>query len=416
MDPYLLTLVIVGLVTLGAAVLPMALAGRILSVPMVFVLLGAGLFMLPLDLPTMDPIQYGSVTLHVAEFVVIVSLMGAGLKLDRPYSWSAWTTTRRLLVVAMPLSIAAVAVLGWSVAGLAPAAALLLASALAPTDPVLASDVQVGPPGGHHAGEDDVRFALTSEAGLNDGLAFPFTNLAVAMAAAGGTAELGWLGPWALEDVVIKLAVGTLLGWIGGRAIGALLFRVSSGDRVVSSTEGFVALATTLVVYGITELAHGYGFLAVFIAACVIRSSERTHDYHEVLHASTESIERLMSAALLIALGGAVVDGILAPLTMGGIGVALAVVLVVRPVAGSLALLGTTTPVRERRAIAFFGIRGIGSVFYLAYALEKQPFGNVRELWAIVALVILLSVVVHGLAATPVMGWLDRQRARTAAG
>lgn len=411
MDSYLLTLVVVGIITLAAAVLPMVLSDRILSVPIVFVALGAAIFATPFDLPAMDPIQHGTVTLHLAEIVVIVSLMGAGLKLDRPYSWSAWTTTRRLIVVAMPLSIVAVAVLGWSLAGLAPAAALLLGSALAPTDPVLASDVQVGPPGGHHEAEDDVRFALTSEAGLNDGLAFPFTNLAIAMgAAAAGTSGGNWLGAWALEDVVLKLAVGALLGWAGGKAIGALLFRVAS-DRVVSSTEGFVALATTLLVYGITELAHGYGFLAVFIAACVIRASKRTHRYHEVLHASAESVERLMSALLLIALGGAVVNGVLHSLTLGGIGVAFAVVFVVRPVAASLSLLATSTPRRERRAIAFFGIRGIGSVFYLAYALNEQPFEGAHELWAIAALVILLSVLVHGLAATPAMNWLDRQRA-----
>lgn len=410
MDPYLVMLVIVGVVTLGAAVLPMILADRIVSVPMVYVVVGVVLFATPLDLPTMDPVVHGSVAVHVAEFVVIVSLMAAGLKLDRPFSWSAWTTTRRLLVVAMPLSIAAVAFLGWSVAGLTPVAALLLGSVLAPTDPVLASDVQVGPPGKHDEEEDDVRFTVTSEAGLNDGLAFPFVNLAVAMAAAVGSSDAGWVGGWVLEDVVLKLSIGALMGWAGGKAIGWMLFRLPSGDRVASSTEGFVALAATLMVYGITELAQGYGFLAVFLAACVIRAQERSHKYHEVLHASAESIERFMSAVLLIALGGAVVDGILGPLTLGGIAIAVAVVLVVRPVSATVALLATSTPVRERRAIAFFGVRGVGSVFYLAYALNEQTFEGARELWAITALVILLSVVVHGLAATPAMRWLDEQR------
>src|SRR5690606_23968412 len=151
-------------------------------------------------------------------------------------------------------------------------------------------------------------------------------------------------------------------GIAGGRAIGAVIFRLPTTRSIAESTEGFVAFAATLLVYGVTELAHGYGFLAVFVAACVIRDHERGHDYHEVLHASAESIERLMSAGLLVLVGGAVVDGALGPLTVAGAAVGLALVFVVRPLAGWASLVGTPTPRTERWAIAFFGIRGIGSV------------------------------------------------------
>jgi NhaP-type Na+/H+ or K+/H+ antiporter len=412
-DPYILTLAFVGAAILGAAVLPLLLAGRPLSFPIVYVALGMAVFALPLRLPTADPLAEGDVVERMTELAVIVSLMGAGLKIDRTIGWASWRTTRRLLVLAMPLTIAGVAVLGWWAAGLAPAAALLLGAVLAPTDPVLAADVQVGPPGGE--AEDEVRFGLTSEAGLNDGLAFPFTNAAIAMAAAGSAGVGSWLGGWVLDDVLLKLGIGLTVGLAGGRAVGAVLFRLPTTRRIAESTEGFVSLATTLLVYGVAELCHGYGFVAVFVAAYVLRHHERDHEYHEVLHASSESIERLVSAALLVLLGGAVVDGALAPLTLRGAALGLAVVLLVRPIAGWLALLRTTMPQSERWALAFFGIRGIGSVYYLAHALNEAEFADADQLWAIVAFVILVSVLVHGVSAAPLMKRVDARREKASA-
>jgi NhaP-type Na+/H+ or K+/H+ antiporter len=412
-DSYILTLAFVGAAILGAAVLPLLLAGRPLSFPIVYVALGMAVFALPLRLPTADPLAEGDVVERMTELAVIVSLMGAGLKIDRTIGWASWRTTRRLLVLAMPLTIAGVAILGWWAAGLAPAAALLLGAVLAPTDPVLAADVQVGPPGGE--AEDEVRFGLTSEAGLNDGLAFPFTNAAIAMAAAGSAGVGSWLGGWVLDDVLLKLGIGLTVGLAGGRAVGAVLFRLPTTRRIAESTEGFVSLATTLLVYGVAELCHGYGFVAVFVAAYVLRHHERDHEYHEVLHASSESIERLVSAALLVLLGGAVVDGALAPLTLRGAALGLAVVLLVRPIAGWLALLRTTMPQSERWALAFFGIRGIGSVYYLAQALNEAEFADADQLWAIVAFVILVSVLVHGVSAAPLMKRVDARREEASA-
>lgn len=414
-DPYVITLAFVGAAILGAAILPMLLEGRPMSFPIIYVGLGMAVFALPLRLPLIDPLAEGDVVERLTELVVIVSLMGAGLKIDRSFGWRSWATTWRLLAIAMPLTIAGIALLGWWAVGVVPASALLLGSALAPTDPVLASDVQVGPPGSEE--EDDVRFSLTSEAGLNDGLAFPFTNAAIAMAAAGSAGVGSWIGGWALEDVLVKLVIGLVVGVAAGRAIGTVLFRLSPTRSIAESTEGFVALAATLLVYGVAELCHGYGFVSVFVAATVIRNHERDHDYHEVLHASAESIERLLSAALLVLLGGAVVDGALGPLTWQGASVGVAIVLLVRPLAGWVALLGTKMPPGERWAIAFFGIRGVGSVYYLAHAVNETHFRDADQLWAIAAFVILLSVVIHGISAAPIMRRLDagRQRARRAA-
>ncbi|HVM04205.1 MAG TPA: cation:proton antiporter [Acidimicrobiales bacterium] len=406
MDHYHLLLAIVGAVTLGASVLPLLVAGRPLSFPMVYVALGAVVFSLPLDLPRADPIAHGGFVERLSELVVIVALMGTGLKLDRPFGWATWRSTWRLLAVAMPVTIVATGLLGWWILGFAPATAMLLGAVVAPTDPVLASDVQVGPPG--EDDEDEVRFALTSEAGLNDGLAFPFTNAAIAAASAAGVGE--WVGWWFLDDVVVKLVVGLAMGVALGRGLGWIVFHIPTERKLAESSEGFVALAGTLLVYGVTELAQGYGFLAVFVAACMIRSRERGHAYHEVLHTTAENTERLLTVVLLALLGGAVVDGVLSGLGWGGAVVGLVTVLVLRPLAGLVSLARTGTAPGERTAIAFFGVRGIGSIYYLAHALEQSTFAEAPTLWAVVAFIVLLSVVLHGITAFPVMRRLDDQR------
>ncbi len=412
MDQYDLLLVVVGTVTLAATALPLLLVGRPLSFPLAYVALGVLLFWLPIDLPRADPMAHGGFVERISELAVIVALMGAGLKLDRPFGWSSWRPTWRLLAVAMPITIVATGLLGWWLLGLAPATAMLLGAVVAPTDPVLASDVQVGPPG--QGDEDDVRFTLTSEAGLNDGLAFPFTNAAIAVAGAAGLGD--WVGWWFLDDVVIKLAVALAVGLVAGRALGWVIFHIPTERKLAQSSEGFVVLAATLLTYGITELVHGYGFLAVFVASCMIRVQEREHAYHQVLHDVAENTERLLTVVLLVLLGGAIVDGVLAGLGWDGAIAALLIVLALRPLAGFVSLARTSSGPGERAAIAFFGVRGIGSIYYLAHALNKSDFAAASTVWAVVAFVILLSVVLHGVTAFPVMRRLDDSRAASNGG
>ena len=177
-----------------------------------------------------------------------------------------------------------------------------------------------------------------------------------------------------------------------------------------SRWSGFVAVAITLVSYGLTELAEGYGFLAVFVAAVAIRGYERTHHYHREMHDFSDQIERVLIAVLLVLFGGAIVHGLLNPLTWGGAALGLLLLLVIRPLVGWLTLSGSRATPRQRWVIAGFGIRGIGSFFYLAFALEKARFPNPEQLWAITGFVVLVSVTVHGILATPVMNWVDRER------
>jgi sodium/hydrogen antiporter len=344
---------------------------------------------------------------------VIVALMGAGLKLNRPPTWSSWSNTWRLLAVTMPLSIAATALLGYWFLGLAPAAAVLLGAVLAPTDPVLAGDVQVEGPL-IEEGEDDpeVRFSLTSEAGLNDGFAFPFTNAAIAMAVV-GAAPGAWVGEWLLVDVVFRIAVGAVAGWVIGRLLSGALFRWPASSHLAETSEGVVVLAATLVTYSVTQLLGGYGFLAVFISAIVIRDSERSHEYHEVLHSFSDQAERVLSALILLAVGVAVGAGALAHLGARDAFVVVLLVLVIRPAAGLIGLAGASTPGPEKAAIAFFGIKGIGSIYYLAHGVNEVGLGSdAARLWSIVGATILASILLHGVAASP---WMKRLSSRESA-
>ena len=408
MDPYIVLLVGTGGLILLVAWLPMVLRELPLSLPMFCIAFGFVAFSLSVG-DTPSPLAYPRTAERLTELVVIVALTGAGLKLDRPLRWRTWALTWRLLGFAMPLSILGIGLVGHWLLGLGAAAAVLLGAALAPTDPVLAADVQVGPPPSGE--EDEVRFTLTAEAGLNDGLAFPFVNLAVAMAGVGAAPEF-WAWDWFRLDVLWKLGAGILAGWVIGRLLGWLTFHMPNRARLSRTGDGFVALGATFLAYGLTELVHGYGFLAVFVAALAMRDAERQHDYHDRLHDFAEQTERLLMMVLLVLFGGALAGGLLAPLSWAGATAALVFVFLVRPAAGLLSLIGTTRPLAERAAIAFFGIRGLGSFYYLAFAANAAAFPEMPELWAVVGLTVLISVGLHGVTVTPAMRWLDARRRR----
>ncbi len=399
-----------GLLVILVAWLPVFLRGRPVSLAMIFVALGAaaGLFIPGWPRWRDHPVFVE----HFTEIVVIIALMGAGLKIDRKLSWRGWIATWRLLAIAMPLSIGAIAGLAVAALGLPVPVAILLGALMAPTDPVLASDIQVGPP--RSGEEDEVRFALTSEAGLNDGLAFPFVNLAIAMAAAGLVAG-GWPGPallmeWLAVDVAWKMAAGIGVGWAVGWLAGWATFHLPEGARLSRTGDGFLALGLTFASYGLAEWAHGYGFLAVFVTALSFRAAERQDKFHEELHDFAEQVERILMMILLVLFGGALTTGLMAPLSLADAAFGLAVLLVVRPLAGAVSLAGGPWPTGEKALIAFFGIRGVGSFYYLQHALNERDFGQADRLWAITAFIVLASILIHGATASPLLARMDRRR------
>jgi NhaP-type Na+/H+ or K+/H+ antiporter len=430
-----------GACLLLAVLLPAALRQFAVSPPLVLLVVGAALGFTPLaqDL-TIDVVRDRALVEHVAEITVLTALMGVGLALDRPLdllrpsSWRHWSPTWRLLGIALPLCVAGVALLGWAVLGLAPAVALLLGAVLAPTDPVLASDVQVGGPGSAIAEDTDdteyaqdptlisesgeVRFALTSEAGLNDGLAFPFVYAAI-LAAAGGSFLAG-LGEWLAWYVVAKVAIGVVVGVVIGRVLGRVAFRARSEPlRLAEQGEPLLALAALLTAYGAGEVLRGYGFLAVFACAMAMRSAERRHDYHRAMHDVIQRLERLFTLLVLLALGIALPGGLLDALDWRGVVVGVVLLFVIRPLSGLVALgilprrdpLAGGLNVKGRAIVAFFGVRGVGSIYYLAYATGQLRLDTAPWLWSTVAFTVALSVLVHGVAATPVMKRLQEDPA-----
>ena len=406
--PYILGLIGIGLLIAMVAWLPLLLRRLPLSLPIVCVALGAALFALPMFEGQPLPQRYPGITERLTEFVVIIALMGAGLKIDRVFAWREWGVTWRLLGVTMPLSIVAIALLGVGI-GIPVFAALLLGASLAPTDPVLASDIQVGPP--RSGEEDEVRFGLTSEAGLNDGLAFPFVHLAIALSAAAATGE-PWVSQWLAYNLAWKIVVGVAGGWLVGRLFGWLTFHMPTESQLSNTGDGLIAIAATLVSYGVVEVVHGYGFLAVFVAALTLRHAHREHDFQREMHDLTEQVERLAMMGLLLLFGGALVSGILAPLGWLDFGFAAVVVLLVRPLAGIVALAGLKATWSEKLTLSFFGIRGIGSFYYLSYGTNHGAFPQAERLWGIVGLIVLLSILLHGLTVTPIMRGLDRHHGR----
>lgn len=408
---FVLAQLIVGLLALSAVLVPVFLRDRLMSFPLAVLLVG---LLLPLAFPSVafDLVEHVGLAEHLTEFAVIVALTGLGLSIDRPLSLRGWTSTWRLLAVTMPLSIIGAALLGWWILGFVPATAVLLGAVFAPTDPVLAADVQTGPPstGDPDADEpDEVRFALTSESSLNDGLAFPFTNLAIAMV--GGMTAAAWT-EFLLVDVAWKLAGGVAIGWLVGRVLGRVTLRLVRGvDARTGIAPALLTLGFTLVAYAVAELAHTYGFLAVFVAALMVRRAERTHHVHDTLHQGVEQLELLALSVVTLLLGATIADGLWQSVTPAMVGVALLLLVVVRPLAGWAGLVGSTSLQRpERWVVAVFGIRGLGSLYYLAHGLHEAPFAGAEEVWAVTAVIVVLSLVLHGVGAGPAMAWLDSRR------
>ena len=346
---------------------------------------------------------------HLTELIVIIALAGAGLAIDRPAGTHEWRHSWILLAVVMPVTIAVMFVLG-SWVGLSVASALLLAAALAPTDPVLAREVAVSGP--NQGDDDDVRVSLTTEAGLNDGLAFPFVWLAMLLAEVTPTNALSW-SHWLSSYVLWHTAAALGVGWAIGAASARFVHGPWGDARLNGENAGLVVLGTTFLAYGATEMINGYGFLAVFVAARVGRGFGRDiggDGYAAKPHRYADQFEKVLLAILLLWLGGFAASGALAGTTWRECAVALALVFVVRPVVAFAALAMTRGDHFEHLAIAFFGIRGLGSFYYVAFAVGHGGFGETDAVWRITSLAVLLSIGVHGALAPIIMARLSLKR------
>ena len=358
----------------------------------------------------LDPVGDAELIEHLAEAALIMALFSAGLKLDRPLGLRAWSSVFRLLLLAMPVTIGLVALLGAWLLALPVAAALLLGAALAPTDPVLAGDIGVGPPGDED--EHEPNFALTAEAGLNDGLAAPFVLAGLFVAERGGT---GWAGEWLAADVLYAIAAGFGIGAAVGLAAAWSVKRLRSSDMLLGDYDGFHSIATALVIYGLTETLGGYGFLAVFAGGIAFRRYESDHELNIGAHEGAERVEKLLELTVILLLGSMLTTaGLGAPGWEGWL-LAVLLLVVVRPLAVLVSLVGSRMDQPGEKAfVAWFGVRGVGTLYYVATIVTSGALAaHDRDMlvWTCIAAV-LLSIVVHGVTAGPSLRRMLARRGR----
>ena len=396
--------------------------------------LGVGLLLGPmfLGLFAFDLLQQAPLLETLTEIAVLISLFSAGVKMPVPFSLARWLAPLRLAWLSMAISVALVAAFAYLVLGLPLGAGVLLGAILAPTDPVLATDVQL-----RHAGDSEqLRFILTSEAGMNDGSGFPFVMLGMGLL---GLHELGPHGAtWLWRDLFWASAGAIALGVAGGALLAWLGWQLRAKEPKHEVLDDLAGLGLIALVYGLASAMHAWGFLAVFFAGVALRQTElvlagapkdrqgllqaeethavsaaRPHDSAVPLTVSGEALvfkehlERLSELTLVLLLGGAVTA---AAWSWQAWSVALFLLLVARPASVMLGLLASGTGVRLRSLAAWFGVRGIGSLYYLCYAIAHGlPPALARELADIAIVVIIVSIVAHGLTVKPLLQQLWRK-------
>jgi NhaP-type Na+/H+ or K+/H+ antiporter len=435
--------VVVGALLLGMGVTTSYIKRLPLTTAMVYFVVGYLMDPAGVSFAALDPVAHPERLERITEVAVIVSLFTAGLKLRAPVGSAGrdrrWVTPVLLATVSMTLTVAAVAGLGYWAMGLPLGGAVLLGAILAPTDPVLASDVQVE----HPEDQDRLRFSLTGEAGLNDGTAFPFVMLGLGLL---GLHDLGpnglrWVGVDLVWAVVSGVGVGVACGWLVGR----LVLWLRSRQREKVGTDDLIALGLIGLSYGLALLVKGYGFLAVFAAGLALRRAEEVHaarvgdprpgagtdrgaadaaaprddadasQPYMVEHAlgATEQFERIGEAAVLVIVGGLFTARFAAGDTWWFVPV---LFLVARPLAVSALPSVRRAPGIQRRLAMWFGVRGVGSLYYLTYAIAHGvPAPLAERLAALTFSVVLASLVVHGVSVTPLMKRYERVRARRGA-
>jgi sodium/hydrogen antiporter len=367
--------------------------------------LGAALIVEAVGIEWLEPAEDSELLEHLSELALIIALFGTGLKLDRALTLREWSGVGRLLLVAMPLTIGAVALFGSLVMGLGAGAAIMLGACLAPTDPVLAGDIGVGPPGDEE--EREPNFSITGEAGLNDGLAIPFLLLGAFVAGEEGS---GWVIEWLAADVVYAVGLAVALGAGVGYGLAAMAVRLRDRRLFDPRYDGWLAVAAVLVIYGLTEMASADGFVAAFAGGVAFRRYEHGHEYNARVHDGADMVEKFTELALVLLIGSLVtLDGLQAPGLEGWLLVPF-LLLALRPASVAVALLRSGLPAAERAWIGWFGVRGVGSVNYAAVTLGLGVLSaqeGAAVFWTTIVAVI-ASIVVHGVTATSLSRrWLE---------
>jgi sodium/hydrogen antiporter len=407
-------------VLIGALLIALALMARFIdrlpfSPAMIYLLVGFLLGPTCLNLIELHPQRIAGVLEMISCVALLIALFTVGIKMRVPVGDWRWSVPLRLATVSMLLTIALVALAAWWLLGLPPALALAVGGALAPTDPVLASDVQLR----SATDRDALRFGLTGEGGLNDGTAYPFVLLGLGLAGLHDLGDWGWR--WIAIDLVWGIAGGLGIGFLVGDLVARGVRHLRAWRSDAGLLDEFLLLGVIALSFGIAEACQGLGFLSVFAAALALRRAD--DERSDVRHADkqpltpsmlkmNEQLERIVEVAIVLLVGAIISTGYW---SFHGLVLAALLFLVIRPLAVFVGLLGSA-PTLSRRVVAYagwFGIRGIGSVYY---AVLIAGFGvtpsTAVELLACVFTVIAASIVVHGISATPLM---ELHRARQGA-
>lgn len=393
-----------------------------------------------LNLFHFNPLKESALLEVLTEVAVLISLFSAGVKMPVPFSFPRWRTPILLASMSMTISVVLVAAFAFYLLDLPLGAGILLGAILAPTDPVLATDVQIRHPGDR----DQLRFTLTCEAGMNDGSAFPFVMLGLGLL---GLHDLGEFGlHWVLIDVLWATVAGIVIGVISGSTLARLSWKLRSSAYQHKLMDDFLGLGLIGVVYGLSVLVSAWGFLAVFFAAVALRQTEvlklanaaraeakqtqsdrllpdvESRDSGSEAGSTVsggalifkEHLERLSELMLILLIGGTLfVDS----WSWSGVGLALFLFLVARPISVLAGLVMTRTSWPTRGMVGWFGVRGIGSLYYLMYAIQHGlPEELALVLIKFTLIAVSLSIIVHGISVKPLMQQflLHRKRKPTA--
>ncbi|MBD2180770.1 cation:proton antiporter [Aerosakkonema funiforme] len=401
MDIYILDLLVIGLllliVTLGS--------GWIARLPLSFALiyLIVGILLGPYGIHLIKLRPDAEFLERLTEFVVIVSLFSCGLKMNRRLNFWSWSSTVRLIGFLMPISIFAIAAVGHWFLKMEWGPAILLGAILAPTDPVLASEVQLS----HIEDKDELRFGLTSEGGLNDALAFPFVFFGIYWLQKGNNWQ-SWFKEWVAVDLIWAVAAGIVMGIAVAKAVVWIDKQLQKHRPVDELMEDFVAISIILLTYSLTEIVNGYGFLAVFVAGIVAQRSYRDPKKRLSQLEFIERIEKLMEVGTILLLGSLLRLPQIQQFAGQGLLVAGLLIFIIRPIGAWICTIGEGLLSTTRWLYGWFGIRGVGSIYYLCYAFGNGLKNELGEQIAwITYITIVISVVLHGISATPLMNWYE---------
>lgn len=426
---FTLACVIVGTLLIGKTLVGSFIARLPLSAAMVYLGVGVAIGPLGFGLVKLDAFEDVVLLERLTEVAVLISLFTAGMKLELPFKDARWRIPVQLATVSMVLTVAAVTAAGYFIMGLPLGAAVLLGAILAPTDPVLASDVQVANSGDR----DRLRFGLTGEGGLNDGTAFPFVMLGLGLLGLHELGEGGWR--WWTTDVIWPVTGGLALGYGLGTLVGRAIIYLRMRHREALGADEFIALGLIALTYGLSLLSATYGFLAVFAAGLALRrinASARLsppteplspedqratggeapgHMMHEVLRFNVQ-LESFAEVGIVLAVGVLLAT---VQWRMEVLWFIPLLFLVIRPAAVAIGLLGTRVRTLQRRLVAWFGVRGIGSLYYMLYAISHELEPALAErLLSITVAVVVASVIAHGISVTPLMNRYESRKKEAA--